>query len=91
MALLLDPLFLVGLVVTISAIVIARTLVPDPPVDSPPTIECFSGEVVDDFPPEVLLSPGQAIGKAGERVGEKTGTDRDASAPYRIIEEHELL
>ena len=65
MSLLLEPLFILGLLMAISALVVARTAVePNEPDES------FQGEVVDDFPAEVLLSPGTALGEAGRRVGD---------------------
>ena len=65
MSLLFEPLFLLGLLMAISALVVARTAVEPDERD-----ESFPGEIVDDFPTEVLLSPGKALGEAGKRVGD---------------------
>ncbi len=71
MALLMEPLFILGVLLVVISLLVARAVpAPDEP-DEP-----FLGEIVDDFPPEVLLRPGRPLGDARDIVGETGPLDR---------------
>jgi hypothetical protein len=65
MTVLFDPMFVFGVMLAVVGLVIAVSARGESPPEEP-----FNGEVVDDFPTDVFLAPGDVFGKTRHVIGE---------------------